>query len=407
MPRRLPREFIALMAFVTSLVALSTDAMLPALTEMGRDLGAVHANDPQLIVTTLFLGLALAQIFYGPLSDSFGRKPVLIAGLAIFCGGCLVSLLAHGFPAMLAGRLLQGIGTAGPEIVAIAMIRDVYAGARMARVMSLIGSVFILVPVLAPSLGQIVLLSAGWRAIFVMLLGGACVVGLWIALRQPETLATENRIRFALRPILGGIGTTLRHPVSRNYTLANGLVSGAFIGYLASAQQILEIQYGLGSRFPLYFALLALAIGGASLVNARLVMALGMRRLTRAALTGMALLSAVFAAYALQAGGTPAFGLFLPYMLAVFFFFGILFGNFGALAMEPMGHIAGIAAAVTGSFTTLISMALGTMIARAYDGTVLPLVGGFGLLGLASLVATCRAEIGRVAAGPSPLAGSN
>jgi DHA1 family bicyclomycin/chloramphenicol resistance-like MFS transporter len=395
MPRPLPREFIALMAFVTSLVALSTDAMLPALAQMGQDLRVADANDPQLIVTTLFLGLALAQIVYGPLSDSLGRKRVLIAGLAIFCGGCLISLLARSFPVMLAGRLLQGIGTAGPEIVAIAMIRDVYAGARMARIMSLITSVFILVPVVAPSLGQVVLVAAGWRAIFLVLLSGACLVGLWIALRQPETLAPENRIRFALRPILNGIGETLRHPVARSYMIANGLVSGAFIGYLASAQQILELQYGLGPRFPLYFALLALSIGAASLVNARLVVALGMRRLTLAALTSIVAISALFAIYALACRGTPPFGLFLPYMLVVFFFFGILFGNFSALAMEPMGHIAGIAAAVTGSFTTLLSMAMGTVIARAYDGTVLPLVGGFGLLGLASLAVARRAEAGR------------
>ncbi|HEX6112706.1 MAG TPA: multidrug effflux MFS transporter [Geminicoccaceae bacterium] len=394
---RRPRygEFVALVALMTSMVALSIDAMLPALTTIGAELGARQANDAQLILSALFLGLALAQMIYGPLSDSVGRKPAIYLGFALFIAGCLLSAVATSFNAMLVGRFLQGIGAAGPRIVTIAIVRDQYEGRAMARIMSSVMAVFILVPALAPGLGQIILLVASWRAIFGMFLGVAVIAVVWFALRQPESLLPARRASFSLRRIAGAVREVCAHRVALAYTIAAGLIFGALVGYLTSAAQIFQGQYGLGERFPLYFAVLALAIGLASYVNSRLVMRYGMTLLSGAAVTGLAALSLGFFGIALAAAGDPPLWSLMAYLVPAFFCLGILFGNFNALAMEPLGHVAGVAASVIGSLTTFISLLLGTLIGRSYDGTVLPLVGGFAILGLAAAALMRWAERGR------------
>ena len=388
-------EFVALTALIISLVALSIDVMLPALQQIGGELGAHRANDAQLVISALFVGLALGQVFFGPLSDSVGRKPAIHAGLVLFIIGCLMSILATDFTVMLAGRVLQGLGAAGPRSVAIALVRDRYEGRAMARVMSLVMGVFILVPALAPGIGQIILMIAHWRAIFGFMLAVAAVSLVWFALRQPETLAPERRVGFSPARILLAVRETCRSRVAFGYTLASGLIFGAFVGYLNSAQQIFQIQYGLGALFPLYFAALALAIGSASFVNARLVMRHGMRRLSAWALGLLAGLSLAFLVPAYLAAGTPPLWALMAYMAAAFFCIGMLFANFNALAMAPLGHIAGVGTAVVGSLTTLISMSLGAAIGWAYDGTVLPLVAGFALLGFAAIAVMCWTERGR------------
>ncbi len=389
-------EFVTLTALVISLVALSIDIMLPALQQIAGDLGAPRANDSQLIVSALFAGLAAGQIVYGPLSDSIGRKPAIHAGLVLFILGCLMSILATSFTVMLAGRVLQGLGAAGPRSVIIALVRDQYEGRAMARIMSLVMAVFIMVPALAPGIGQIILMVAHWRAIFGFLLAVAAISLIWFALRQPETLAPERRVGFSPSRIVLAVRETCGNRVAFGYTVASGLIFGAFVGYLNSAQQIFQIQYRLGALFPLYFAVLALAIGGASLVNARLVMRHGMRRLSAWALgllTGLSLAFLVLA-YVLAAGAPPLWAL-MAYLVVAFFCIGMLFANFNALAMAPLGHIAGVGAAVVGSLTTLISMTLGAAIGQAYDGSVLPLVAGFALLGLAAIAVMRWTERGR------------
>jgi DHA1 family bicyclomycin/chloramphenicol resistance-like MFS transporter len=388
-------EFVALVALMTSLVALSIDAMLPALATIGADLGVRQANDAQLILSALFLGLACAQMVYGPLSDSIGRKPAIYLGFLLFIAGCLLSALATSFPVMLVGRFLQGIGAAGPRIVTLAMVRDQYEGRAMARIMSSVMGVFILVPALAPGIGQLILLVASWRAIFGMFLAVALIALIWFGLRQPETLSAAHRASFSLRRIARAAREVCVHPVALGYTIAAGLVFGALIGYLTSAAQIFQAQYGQGERFPLYFAALALAIGAASWCNARLVMRYGMRLLSAIAATGFSALSVGFLVVALATGGHPPLWGLMAYLLAAFFCLGILFGNFNALAMEPLGHIAGVAASFVGSLTTFTSMLLGTLIGQSYDGTVLPLVGGFAALGLAALAVIRWAERGR------------
>ena len=392
-------EFVTLTALVISLVALSIDIMLPALQQIAGDLGARRTNDAQLVVTALFAGLAAGQMVYGPLSDSIGRKPAIHAGLLLFILGCVISILATDFTVLLAGRVLQGLGAAGPRSVIIALVRDRYEGRAMARIMSLVMAVFIMVPALAPGIGQIILMIAHWRAIFGFLLAVAAIALVWFALRQPETLAPERRVGFSPSRIVLAVRETCVNRIAFGYTLASGLIFGAFVGYLNSAQQIFQIQYRLGALFPLYFAALALAIGGASLVNARLVMRHGMRRLSAWALGLLTGLSLAFLVLATALGGAPPLSALMAYLMVAFFCIGMLFANFNALAMEPLGHIAGVGAAVVGSLTTLISMTLGAAIGQAYDGTVLPLIAGFALLGLAAIAVMGWAERGRGKAG--------
>jgi DHA1 family bicyclomycin/chloramphenicol resistance-like MFS transporter len=378
-----------------SLVALSIDAMLPALQEIGGDLGLRRDNDAQLVISTLFLGLAFGTMIYGPISDTTGRKPAIYAGFALFILGCLLSAAATTFPAMLAGRFLQGLGAAGPRIVAIALVRDRYEGRAMARIMSLVMAVFILVPALAPGVGQGILLVAHWRAIFGVLLGLALTALAWFAIRQPETLTPNRRTPFSVSHIGRAIHETCTNRTAFGYTIAAGLIFGAFIGFLNSAQQIFQGQYGLGPLFPLYFAVLALSIGGASWVNSRLVMRFGMRPLSGLALSVLSGVSLAFFGIAWTVAGDPPLWALMAYLMAAFFCIGILFGNFNALAIDPLGHIAGVAASVIGSLTTFISLLLGTAIGQGYDGTVLPLVGGFAALGIASFAVMRWAERGR------------
>ncbi|MCE7986933.1 MAG: Bcr/CflA family efflux MFS transporter [Caldilinea sp. CFX5] len=385
-------EFVALMACMTAMVALSIDAMLPALATIAQDLGAQRANDSQLIVSLIFLGLSIGQIFYGPLSDSTGRKPAIYLGIGIYIIGSLLAFLAWNFQIMLIGRFLQGIGAAGPRSVAVALVRDQYAGRAMARVMSFVMTVFILVPIVAPMLGQGILLVAHWRAIFGLYLLLALLVGGWFMLRQPETLASERRIPFQVGRIGGAFREVFINRIALGYTVMAGLASGGFVGYLNSAPQIFQQQYGLGAQFPFYFATLALALGSASYVNAQLVMRFGMRALSRWALLILGSLSLLFLLIAWGFAGQPPLWGLMAYLLLGFFAVGILFGNLNARAMEPLGHIAGVGAAVVGSLSTLISTLIGGMIGQSYNGTVLPLVGGFALMSVLALLVMMWAE---------------
>jgi DHA1 family bicyclomycin/chloramphenicol resistance-like MFS transporter len=380
-------EFVALMATMTALIALSIDMLLPALPAIGAALGVRRANDTQLIVSLLFLGFGVGQFFYGPISESVGRKPAVYVGLALFSAGCLLALVARSLPVMLVGRVLQGVGVGGPRAMTIALVRDTYEGRAMARVMSLVMAVFILVPVIAPSIGQAVFMLAGWRTIFGVYLTLSLVLWMWFAFRQDETLKPERRLPVSAANIMRGVKEVVTNRLALAYTVAAGLIYGAFIGYLSSVQQILQQQYGLGPRFPLYFATLAIALGSASLSNARLVGHYGMRHLAGLALTVVCAVSVLFlAVVASRAGHAPLWAL-MAYLLASFFGIGLLYGNLQALAMQPLGRIAGIGAAVVGGSSTLISLACGTVIGQSYDNTVLPLVAGFAILsGLAIAV---------------------
>ncbi|MCB9077106.1 MAG: multidrug effflux MFS transporter [Anaerolineaceae bacterium] len=379
-------EFVVLMALMISLVALSIDTMLPALATIGHDLGVQRANDNQLIISLLLLGLSIGQVIYGPLSDSTGRKPAIYAGFGLYIIGALIALFSGNFSMMLTGRLLQGVGAAGPRIVSMALIRDQYQGRDMARVMSFVMAVFILVPAVGPLFGQTILLMAHWRAIFAVFLIMALIAVTWFAIRQPETLPPDRRRPFSLYRIALAIREILTTRMAIGCTVAAGLVFGGFMGYLNSAQQIFQDQYGLGRLFPLYFSTLALAIGSASFLNARLVVRYGMRALSNRAMQTITGLSLLFLPLAFLLSGQPPLWLLMFYLVVAFFCIGLLFGNLNAMAMEPLGHIAGIGAAVVGSLSTFIAVMLGLVIGQNYNGTVLPLVGGFAILGVAALV---------------------
>jgi len=379
-------EFVILIALIISLVALSIDAMLPALPDIAADLMFEDANDAQYIITMLFIGMGIGQIIFGPLSDSIGRKPAINLGFVVFILGCLMSINAQDFNDMMVGRFFQGLGAAGPRIVSIALVRDRFAGRQMARVMSFVMTIFILIPIIAPSIGQLIVNFSTWHSIFVLFLVLTVVAMTWFSLRQPETLPRENRISFSPAQMMSDIKSICAIPAAMGYTITMGFIFGAFIGYLSSAQQILQTQYALGNQFAIYFGVLAASIGLASLVNAKLVMRFGMRRLSRAAMTVTALLSVPFFLLALYYQGHPPLAQLMAYLLCVFFFFGIMFGNLNALAMEPLGHIAGLGSALVGSISTLMSVMLGIIVAGAYDGTILPLVASFAILSFLGLV---------------------
>ncbi len=388
-------EFVALMALVFSVVALAIDAMLPALGEIGQELGATHANDPQLIISIFLLGIVFGQAFFGPFSDSKGRKPAIYIGFAVFSIGCLVSIFSTSFSGMLAGRFLQGLGAAGPRITVVALIRDLFEGPEMARVMSLIISIFILVPIVAPAMGQALLIVADWRAIFYAFLGLTIISLTWFSVRQEETLAPGQRIPFSARRVMGRVREIGGTRVTMGYTVVTGLMSGSFIAYLNSAQQIFQLQYGLGRMFPLYFAMLAFFLGLATLLNSWLVVRFGMQVLAGTALWIIAIISIIFLPFSWALAGHPPLWTLMIYLMVSFFAVGLLFGNLNALAMEPLGHVAGTGSAFVGFVSTLIAVAAGTLIGQSYNGTILPLVTGYAVLSLFSLIMMRWAEAGR------------
>jgi DHA1 family bicyclomycin/chloramphenicol resistance-like MFS transporter len=390
-------EFVIIISLMMSLTALSIDAMLPALPQIGIDLQVQNANDRQLVVSTIFLGLAIGQLFFGPLSDKTGRKPAIYGGLTLFIAGSLISIFAINFPMMLAGRLLQGSGVSAPRAVGLALVRDRFEGRAMARVMSFVMTVFILVPMIAPMMGQTILLFSGWRTIFGSFVLLAIITLIWFALRMPETLDPENRAPFSLKRIVNTAAEIIKIRPALGYTVIAGFVSGAHLGYLNSAQQVFQEQYNLGEFFPIFFATVALSIGLASFSNARLVMRFGMRSLVKWSLLAILGLSVVVFGIAFLFAGQPPLWFLMVYFMLTFFGVGILFGNNNALAMQPLGRIAGIGAAVVGSLSTFISVPLGIMIGRSYNGTILPLITGIAILSGLSLLVVRWAEAGKSA----------
>ncbi|NKB63225.1 MAG: Bcr/CflA family efflux MFS transporter [Gammaproteobacteria bacterium] len=378
-------EFVAIIALLVSLTALAIDAMLPALSNMSDELGISHENDRQLIISFVFLGMAVGQFLFGPISDSLGRKSPVMVGLLLFTIGSIISAVSVNLEWMLVGRFIQGLGAAGPRTLSAAIVRDQFRGNAMARIMSLIMVVFILVPVLAPALGQGILLISHWRMIFWTFVGLSVTTSIWFWLRQPETLPPENRIPFSMAAIGTAGMEVVKHPVTRSYTLALSFVFAAFVGYLSTSQQILQELYGTGDLFAVYFSFLAFGIGCAAFVNSKLVMRFKITTLCRCALATLVVLSLLcllFHVYRM-----PTLNEFMTYLIFCFFCFGILFGNLNAMAMEPMGHIAGMAAAVIGSVSTLISLFFGFFVGQAYDSTIIPLIISFALFPALALLA--------------------
>ncbi|MFD2562297.1 multidrug effflux MFS transporter [Aquimarina rubra] len=369
-------EFIVLMASLMSIVALAIDALLPALDIIGINIGTTELADNQLLITMIFLGLGIGPLIFGPISDSIGRKPVVYMGFALFIIASFMCINATSLTVMIAGRILQGIGLSAPRTIAIAMIRDIYSGNYMARIMSFITVVFILVPIIAPALGKSVLDHYNWQAIFYIQLVFSGLVSLWFWKRQKETLEVSKRIRFSSHIFVDGIKELIKYQATIGYTLISGFIVGSFLVYLSSSQQIFEQQYNLKDEFPYIFALLAISIGTATFLNGTLVLKYGMKKLVSISLYAFFGISLLYIAL-FHNGTNPNVVILLIFFGLQFFSIGFLFGNLRALAMEPVGHIAGIAAAITGFVSTIMAVPISTYIGRYVEDTALPLFLGF------------------------------
>ncbi|MCH2023028.1 MAG: multidrug effflux MFS transporter [Saprospiraceae bacterium] len=378
-------EFIVLMAMMMSLTALAIDAMLPALSIIGTDLGVKNANDNQLIISSLFFGLAIGQLFYGPLSDSKGRKLPLYWGLIVFLIGSVISICSTSLVLMLTGRVIQGFGLASPRTVSLAMIRDQFEGREMARVMSFVMMIFIFVPIIAPSLGQLILLISNWKTIFISFILMAILILLWFSLRMHETLPKDKRVPFSFNRIFKAVSEIFHNRIAMTYMLTAGFISSPFIAFLNSSQQIFQVQYNLGKQFPLYFAFIALTVGVASFFNGKMVIIYGMQKMIKSAVFTLVLIALFFLIITSQISGDVSLWMTMLYLVMTIFCIGILFGNLNSLAMQPLGHIAGIGSAIIGAISTFISVSFGTLISMQYNGTVFPLVIGFLVFGSISM----------------------
>lgn len=378
-------EFIALMAALMSIVALAIDAILPALSNIGVAINSLDPIDHQLLITMIFLGLGVGQLFFGPLSDSYGRKPMVYLGFALFVIASMICLFAPSLEIMILGRILQGIGLSAPRTLAISIIRDTYKGDYMAKVMSFVVAFFILIPVVAPAIGKIILDNFGWKAIFYVQLVFGLIVCFWFWKRQAETLHPEYKIPISSTVFIDGAREFLKYRETIVYTLMSGMVTGAFLVYLSAAQHVFENQYGLKEAFPYIFAGLAISIGLSTLLNGTLVMKFGMRKLSRLALIAFC---AIAILYTLLFWNSPNPSIFVlvGFLSAQFFCLGFMWGNYRSIAMEPIGHIAGIGAAINGFISTLLAIPIATFIGDFVQDSVWPLFAGLAVCGLFSLL---------------------
>lgn len=370
-------EFVILMAALMALNAFAIDAILPAIALIATEFGSQNANNAQFIISFIFIGLTLGQLLYGPIADSKGRKSTLLVSLGIFIFGSIISTYASDFNLMLLGRFLQGLGAAGPRIITLTIVRDLYQGRTMAKVMSFVMGIFIFVPAIAPMLGEFILQISNWRGIFMALIIFAVILIFWVSLRQRETLKPENVMKLNFTSVKKAVVETLKHPISLGYTISMGLIYSGFLSYLTTSQQILQIQYELGSNFPFYFGGLALGLGIASIMNAKLVMIFGMKVISRRATMLLILTGLLFLPITIYFDGQPPLFLYVGYLVLVLFGYGLAFNNLSAIAISPLGHIAGTASAVIGSFSTLISIPISVLIGQFYNNTIYPLVIGF------------------------------
>jgi len=367
----------------TGKTQVAIDAILPALNVIATDIGITNFKDNQLLITMIFLGLGIGSLFFGPLSDSLGRKPIVFMGFGLFIIASLICIFSTTLQMMIVGRILQGIALSAPRTISIAMVRDSYSGNYMARIMSFITVIFLLVPIVAPALGKFILDSYGWKAIFYTQIFFGIFVTLWFWKRQPETLHKPNRISFSTSIFTDGAKELLKYPTTIGYTLISGFITGSFMVYLSTSQQIFQNQYQLTEEFPFIFAALAISIGLATFLNGTLVLKYGMKKLVALALIVFFIVSILYIILFYQKPNPDIIVLLIFFGLQ-FFAIGFLFGNLRSLAMEPVGHIAGVAAAITGFISTLMAVPISAYIGSFVSTTALPLFVGFSVFGVLS-----------------------
>ncbi|BHH85531.1 multidrug effflux MFS transporter [Desulforhopalus sp. 52FAK] len=364
--------FVARMALISSLTALSIDMMLPAFPAIGHTL---HVNNPdnlQLLITLFMFGMFFGELIFGPLSDALGRKKALGISVAIYCFGTFAAMCATSIEMLLLGRIVQGIGVSGPKIISRAMIRDQFEGSRMARVMSFVMTLFVCIPMIAPALGQLILSVTSWRGIFVFFLVMAVIATTWIMVYQPETLPVEKRKRIKRDVLIHNTWRILRNPNVMFYTVTAGLTFGIFLLYLSTSQIMFQQMYSIGDSFVLYYALLATGFGIAALLNSKLVMKYGMYRLCVVGTLGLIGVGVLF--LVTGRGGPPEFIYFMVGCYVLMFCVGLLFSNLSALAMQPLGKIAGLGASIVSAVSTILAVAISISAGRFYNNSLYPLI---------------------------------
>lgn len=387
-------EFIALIAGLMALNALAIDIMLPALPAMGEALRVAHENERQYVITSYLIGFGIAQLFFGPISDRFGRRPPLIVGLSVYIVAAVLAAIAPNFTTLLIFRFVQGMGAASTRVIGQSAVRDRFSGRTMAEVMSLIFMVFMAIPVIAPSIGQLLLFSGHWQLIFLFMAGLATLTAIWAYFRLEESLTEENRRPLHPKVIAEGFGLVFSNRSALFYGVSSIFVMGALFGFIGTAQQIYVDIYGLGAWFPLAFAGVAGLMAVSSFLNSRIVGRFGMRRVTHSALATFALLSGLWLLLALS--DMLPFIVFMIVFSLTMFSFGMLGSNAQALAMEPLGAVAGTASSVFGFLQTVGGAAIGAWIGAHFDGTVVPTATGFFLLALVAIGCVLIAEKGRL-----------
>ena len=388
------REFVALMAMLMALQALAIDAMLPALGQIAHDLGVADPNRRQLVIGVFLVSAGFGSLVPGALADRYGRRPVLIASLAMYIGLSLLCAAAQDFTMLLVLRAAMAIGSAGLSVLPGAIIRDRFGGDRMARMMSTISMIFMFVPMVAPTVGQLVLLFAGWRWIFAVLALMAAIVGIWVFVRLDETLRPEFRQPIHPATILGNMGTAAINRDAFGYVIGSALLFGGLFGYVNSSQQLVGEHFGAGHYFPLIFGATALSMAFASFSNARIVERFGARRVSHAA--SLAYIAVSLLQVVLSANPHQTLLQFMPVMALNMFLIGFIGANFGSIALQPFAHMAGAASSVQAFLRMVIGSLLGIFIGQAYDGTAHPLALALLTLGGASLLLVLFSERGKL-----------
>ena len=376
-------EFIALMAALMAINALAIDIMLPALPAMGEALNVASSNKRQWVIGAYVLGFGITQLVVGPLSDRFGRKVPLLAGVALYIVAAFSAIEATSFETLLFMRFVQGVGASGTRVITMSVIRDLYQGSAMAEITSLVFMVFMVVPILAPNIGQLILLKGSWFYIFGFMGALASVLLVWAILRLPETLHPEYRRPFSFSAVTQGFGVVFGNRVALFYGLTGMFVLGGLFGFITSAQQIYVDLYGLWALFPVAISSTAAVMSFSSFVNSKIVSRFGMR-----AVTSVALFAYVFFAVVLLIAsgfGLPPLWLLFICITGIMCCFGWVGSNTNALSMEPLGEVAGTASSVFGFMQTAGSALLGSFIGQSFDGTVRPLAMGYLIFGLLAL----------------------
>jgi len=384
------REFIALMAMLVATVAFSIDAMLPALSVMGAELSPAAPDKAPLIITVFVAGMGLGTLFVGPLSDAYGRRTLIFAGSGIFVAAAILAAFAQSLEALLLARFVQGIGAAGPRVATMAIIRDRYEGREMARILSFVMVVFTLVPVLAPTLGAGIIWLTGWRGIFWAFVLFSLLTSAWLFLRQPETLRPDTYRPFRASLIWEGMTEMARVPMVRLAIVTQMLAFSMLFGMLSSVQLVYDQTFGRADTFHLWFGLVSILAASAGVLNAMTVRRFGMRAIVMVMFAVTSVTSALMALGWSALPGGMQFAAFVAWQVVIFFQAGMTIGNLNALALEPLGHIAGLAASVTGAIATIGAALIAAPLGVAFDGTPVPLAWGVTFLALASLALTLR-----------------